>query len=175
MTHQKIVFTGTSGAGKTTAIATLSDLPPVVTDARGTDMALDRAGTAAGLDFGTVDLGEGQQVQLFGTPGPLRFESLWRVIARDALGLVILIDNSRPEPLADLADCLEVYRDLLPDMNCVIGVGHSQRCPRPAIDDYCDLLARQGLLVPVFPVDVRRRDDVLALVDAVIAQAETRV
>jgi len=175
MTHQKIVFTGASGAGKTTAIAALSDLPPIVTDVRDIDIVLDPRIPAAALDFGSVDLGDGELVRLLGTPGSLRFECMWRVIAKDALGLVILIDNSRPEPFADLADCLDAYRDLLPAMNCVIGVSRSEQCPRPSIDDYGDLLAEHGLLVPVFPVDVRRRDDVLELVDAVIAQAETGV
>ena len=41
MTQHKIVFTGTPGAGKTTAIAMLSDIPPVVTEVRNTDASLE--------------------------------------------------------------------------------------------------------------------------------------
>src|SRR5207244_2145977 len=72
LNHLKIVFTGTPGAGKTTAIGALSDTPPVVTDVRNTDASLGKENTTVGLDFGQVDLGDGQFVRLFGTPGQLR-------------------------------------------------------------------------------------------------------
>ena len=41
----KIVFTGTPGAGKTTAIAAISDTPPVVTDVPNRDPSLAKART----------------------------------------------------------------------------------------------------------------------------------
>jgi len=37
----KIVFTGPMGAGKTTAIAAISDVPPVSTDVANNDLAAD--------------------------------------------------------------------------------------------------------------------------------------
>jgi uncharacterized protein len=171
----KIVFTGPPGAGKTTAITSLSDAPPVATDVRNTDASLSKINTTVGLDFGLIDLGNGQSVRLFGTPGQPRFKFMWRVIATDALGLVILIDNSLPDPLAELAIYLDAYKDLLPVTNCVIGVGRLPQCPSPSIEEYCDLLAARGMVVPVLAVDVRNRDDVLMLVEIVLAQAETRL
>jgi signal recognition particle receptor subunit beta len=174
MTQHKIVFTGTPGAGKTTAIAALSDIPPVVTDVPNTDASLAKEHTTVGLDFGQVDLGDGQCVRLFGTPGQLRFEFMWRIIATDALGLVILIDNSRPDPSDDFEIYLDAYKDLLPTMSCVVGIGRTDECPLPTIDHYADLLAARQLVIPVFAVDVRRREDVLMLVDAVLIQAEMR-
>lgn len=74
MRDVKIVFTGTPGAGKTTAIAALSDRPPVVTDVRNTDPRLGKERTTVGLDFGQFGIPGGQTVRLFGTPGQLRFE-----------------------------------------------------------------------------------------------------
>lgn len=174
MKDPKIVFTGTPGAGKTTAIAALSDTPPVTTDVRNTDPTLAKSHTTVGLDFGQVDLGNGQVVRLFGTPGQLRFEFMWQILAADALALVILIDNSRPDPLRDLADYLEAYGALLPSMNAVIGVGRTLECPLPTLDEFSDAVAERGLVVPVLSVDVRERDDVLMLLDIVLAQAEVR-
>jgi signal recognition particle receptor subunit beta len=174
MKQHKIVFTGTPGAGKTTAIAALSDTPPVTTDVRNTDAALGKEFTTVGMDFGLCNLGDGYSVRLFGTPGQQRFEFMWRIVATDALGLVILIDNSRPDPLADLNIYLEAYKDMLPTMNCAVGVGRVQECPVPTLDDFADALDARGLVLPVLPVDVRRRDDVLMLVDTVLAQAEAR-
>jgi uncharacterized protein len=174
MIQPKIVFTGPPGAGKTTAIAMLSDIPPVVTDVRNTDPTLTKELTTVGLDFGQVDLAGGRCVQLFGTPGQLRFEFMWQIIATDALGLVILLDNSRPDPLDDLSTCLDAYRHLLPTMNCAVGIGRTAEFPQPAIDRFSDLLAERGLALPVLPVDVRRREDVLLLVDTVLIQGEMR-
>lgn len=168
----KIVFTGTPGAGKTTAIAALSDIAPVVTDVANTDASLGKALTTVGLDYGHVDLGDGVRIRLFGTPGQQRFDFMWRIIAAQALGLVILIDNSRPDPLADLRVYLDHFSDLLQGMNCVIGVGRTLECPLPTLDEFADLLAERELAIPTLAVDVRERDDVLLLIDAVIAQAE---
>ncbi len=175
MSDYKIVFTGPPGAGKTTAIAALSDTPPVATDVHNTDSGLAKEHTTVGLDFGLIELGNGQSVRLFGTPGQPRFKFMWRVIATDTLGLVILNDNSLPDPLAALAVYLDAYKDLLPTTNCVIGVGRMLKCPSPSIEDYCDLLASRDLVMPVLDVDVRNRDDVLMLVEVVLAQAETRL
>jgi uncharacterized protein len=170
----KIVFTGTPGAGKTTAIAALSDEPPVQTDVRSTDARLGKEFTTVGLDYGQVDLGGGQVVRLFGTPGQARFEFMWRIVAKDAMGLVILVDNSRPNPLKDFAAYLDAYRELLPTMNCVAGIGRTLECPVPTVDEFSDLMAQRGLVFPVLSVDVRQREDVLMLIDVVLAQAESR-
>ncbi len=174
MNDLKIVFTGPPNAGKTTAIGAVSDRPPVKTDVRNTDATLGKELTTVGLDFGQVALGDGLSVRLFGTPGQERFEFMWRILANDALGLVILLDNSRPDPLRDFETYLEAYRDILPSMNCVAGIGRTDSHPNPPIDAFCDRMADRGFLFPVLPVDVRRRDDTLMLIDALISQAEAR-
>jgi signal recognition particle receptor subunit beta len=168
----KIVFTGTPGAGKTTAIAALSDIAPIVTDVANSDPHLAKAQTTVGLDYGHVDLGEGVRVRLFGTPGQQRFDFMWRILVEQALGLVILIDNSRPDPLADLRVYLDAFADLLPHMNCAIGVGRTLECPVPTLDDFADVLAERDLAIPTLAVDVRERNDVLLLIDAILSQAE---
>jgi len=170
----KIVFTGTPGAGKTTAIGAISDIEPVVTDVANSDVTLDKALTTVGLDYGHVDLDGGLRVRLFGTPGQQRFDFMWRILVRDALGLVILVDNSRPDPLADLALYLDLFADVLDQTNCAIGIGRSDTHPSPSLDDVADLLAARGLALPVLAADARRRDDVLMLIETVIAQAEAR-
>lgn len=170
----KIVFTGPPGAGKTTAIAAISDTPPVVTDVANHDAGLAKARTTVGMDFGTVLLDGGEQVRLFGTPGQERFDFLWPILVKDALGLAILIDNSRPDPLLDLRLFLKSLGATLPRMACVIGVGRLQTHARPGIEQFVDELAAAGHMFPVLPVDVRKRDDVLMLIDLMLAQAEAK-
>lgn len=170
----KIVFTGTPGAGKTTAITALSDVPPVTTDVVNTDAGLAKATTTVGLDYGHVNLGDGLRVRLYGTPGQQRFDFMWRILSKDALGLVVLIDNSRPDPLDDLRVYLDFFGDTLAQANCAVGVGRTLECPFPTLDDFAEVLAERELAFPVLGVDVRERDDVLLLVETVIAQAEAR-
>ncbi|MDH4450052.1 MAG: ATP/GTP-binding protein [Rhodoferax sp.] len=175
MNEYKILISGTTGAGKTTAIAVVSDAPPIVTDVTNTDPTLSKPLTTVGLDFGLVDLENGNRLRLFGTPGQDRFDFLWKILASNALGIIILIDNTRPDPLQDLQKYLTGFSEQLLHTPCVIGVGRSTECPQPDIDTYADYLFQQQHLIPVIPVDVRRRDDVLLLIDALLTQIEAEI
>ena len=171
----KIVFVGPPGAGKTTAIAAISDVAPVCTDVRNTDPALAKAQTTVGLDYGEVHLGEGERVRLFGTPGQDRFDFMWRILAQQALGLVVLIDNSRPDPVGDLRRYLDAFAPTLDGGTaCVIGVGRLESHAQPGLADFNEALAEQGRVLPLLAVDVRQREDVLMLLDVVLAQVEAR-
>jgi signal recognition particle receptor subunit beta len=138
------------------------------------DPTLGKENTTVGLDYGEVIVSDSERVRLFGTPGQERFEFMWRILATNALGLIILLDNSRPDPLAELRTYLKAYEGILGDVACVVGVGRTETHEVPSPDDLADELARQGLMFPVLAVDVRRRDDVLMLVDTVLAQVEAR-
>lgn len=173
MREYKIVFSGTAGAGKTTAIGAISETDVVSTDVANNDASLQKATTTVGLDFGQITLDDGSRVRLFGTPGQTRFDFMWRILAKDALGLILLIDNSRPDPLADLEVYLDGFAAELAGMACVVGVGRHETHPEPGIDDFARRLEARGLLLPVLPVDVRQRDDVLMLIDTLLVQVES--
>jgi len=175
MNDFKIVFTGPPGVGKSTAIAALSDTPPVRTEVRNADASLGPTHTTVALDFGQVDLGRGQSARLFGTPGQARFEFMWRIVAADAAGVVILIDNSRVDPLGEFVAYLEAYRDLLPQMTFVAGIVRTEVCRQPSADDYVQQLTSRGLAFPVLEVDVRRRDDVQVMVDMLLTKVRSRL
>jgi signal recognition particle receptor subunit beta len=170
----KIVFTGTPGAGKTTAIGAISDTPPVVTDVPNRDPSLAKARTTVGMDYGEVVIADLVRVRLFGTPGQTRFDFLWPILAHKAMALVILVDNSRLDPLADLCIYLDAFAEQLEYTACVIGVGRTDTHPEPGLEVFADELARRGRVFPVLPVDVRERDEVLMLLDCVLAQVEAR-
>jgi len=172
MTEYKILFTGPMGAGKTTAIGAVSETPPVITDVANTDPGHGKPRTTVGLDFGQLTLATGDRVRLFGTPGQVRFDFLWQILVRNALGLIVLCDNSRPDPLADLRVYLEGFAAELKELPCVIGVGRLPGHPAPGLEDYADELARHDLVLPVLDVDVRRRADVTLLIDTLLAQIE---
>jgi len=172
MAEYKILFTGTMGAGKTTAIGAVSETPPVVTDVVSTDPSHGKSHTTVGLDFGQLTLPSGDRVRLFGTPGQARFDFLWKILVKNALGLIILVDNSRPAPLTDLKVYLDGFTDELGQLPCVVGVGRLPGHPKPGLDDYLDEMARRNLVLPVLEVDVRQRADVVLLIDTLLAQLE---
>lgn len=161
------------GAGKTTAIHAISDTAPIVTDVTNTDTSHTKERTTVGFDFGQIQLDNGDRLRLFGTPGQMRFDFLWEILAKNALGIIILTDNSRPDPLGDLTQYLEGFAKALETTPCVIGVGRLPQHPKPDLDDYSELLFQRQCVFPIVPVDVREKADVLQLIDLLLAQVDT--
>ncbi|RYF40914.1 MAG: GTP-binding protein [Comamonadaceae bacterium] len=174
MNEYKILLTGTTGAGKTTAIAAISETAPVRTEVKNNDAAFAKATTTVGLDYGELTLDNGDKLRLYGTPGQPRFAFMWRILAQGALGLVVLIDNARDDPLADLAVYLDGFRELIGEAACVVGVGRMETHPLPDLAAYSDALHAAGVLCPLLPVDVRDPRDVLMLMDLLLTQFESK-
>ncbi len=168
----KLVFTGPMGVGKTTAIAAISDTAPISTEVANADTSVAKATTTVGLDFGQLMLDNGDRLRLYGTPGQSRFDFMWKILVRDALGLAILLDNSRPDPMADLTLYLDSFAGALEKMPCALGISRLPSHPSPTLDDYAQALAARGLVLPVLAVDPRRKDDVVALIETLLMQIE---
>ncbi len=169
----KLIFTGSMGAGKTTAIAAISEIAPVSTDVQNSDLATsNKATTTTALDYGEVTLEGGDKLRLYGTPGQARFDFMWKILGVGALGVVILVDNSRPDPIADLREYLHAFTEMARESRAVIGIGRTDSHDHPAIDDYHAAIESFGLTIPVLSVDVRRREDVLLLLDILFHQIE---
>ena len=87
--EHKLIFAGPIGAGKTTAIAAISDIEPITTDEVASDMASGRKGhghTTVAMDYGLIDLGDDSRVHLFGTPGQERFALIWDILTQGGPG-----------------------------------------------------------------------------------------
>ena len=175
MKEYKLVFTGTTGAGKTTAIAAISESPPVKTDVVNTDETINKESTTVGLDFGQINLANGDRLRLFGTPGQTRFDFMWKILVKDAFGIIILIDNSRPDPIADLNLYINGFEQELLTIPCVIGVGRTETHNHPSLDDFSIALENRNLILPVIPVDVRNAEDVNSLIGILMAQTEAEL
>ena len=161
MRENKIIFTGPVGVGKTTAIAAISDDPPIQTDASASDMTLDRKrNTTVAMDYGVIYLDEDTKVHLYGTPGQERFNFMWEILSQGSMGLVLLLDNARTNPLKDL--------ELLKTAPVVIGITKMDIRSQPGIDVYHKYLAKHNLNVPVFEIDARKENDVKQLVSAML-------
>ncbi|TDC03400.1 ATP-binding protein, partial [Streptomyces sp. 8K308] len=112
----KVVIVGGFGVGKTTMVASVSEIRPLTTEETMTLSGVgvdDLAGieakteTTVAMDFGRVTLDERLVLYLFGTPGQQRFWFLWNGVLEGALGAVVLVDTRRLEDCFTAMDRLE--------------------------------------------------------------------
>jgi uncharacterized protein len=169
----KIIITGVMGSGKTTAIASVSEVPTVTTEAHNSDLAQhSKLSTTVALDYGEVQLEGGDRLRLYGTPGQGRFNFMWQILAKGALGVVILVDMTRPDPLADLRQYAGDFADLIRQSSGVVGMSRASENDRISAKELAEATAPLGLALPIFTVDVRQRADVLMLLEALFSQIE---
>ena len=162
----KIVFTGPMGAGKTTAIAALSDVAPVRTEVENTDrMTHGKELTTVGLDMGRITLAGGGVVQLYGTPGQARFRFMWDILGRGAAGVVILLDATEAGVLVQFDQFVDAFAPHVAQGAIVVGVGRTGEPGALPSDAFAERLEARGFAFPVLSVDVRRRNDVLLLIE----------
>lgn len=170
----KLVFTGSVGAGKTTAIATISEIPPVTTEARPSEAAVlqMKTSTTIAMDYGELTLLDGQKLHLYGTPGQRRFDFMCQILTKGALGLIILINNSLDDPLAELDYYLDINTTFLHGKKAVIGITHYDIKQSPNLKEINDYLRQRGTSWPVIRADSRDRDSVVTLIDTLLATLE---
>ena len=167
--NKKIIFTGPVGAGKTTAIQSMSDIPIVSTNEEASDMTKDRKPqTTVAMDYGRINIGTKEKIHLYGTPGQERFSFMWDILTKGALGLILLLDNSRENPQQDLKFYTNAFKNFINEGNLIIGVTRMDEVNNPNIDDYRKWLHDLSISAPVFTVDARERQDVSSLVQALL-------
>lgn len=103
----KIVIAGGFGAGKTTAVGSVSEITPLSTEEYLTEASAgvdslagieSKSTTTVAFDFGRLSLPDAPvplELFLFGTPGQDRFVDLWYDLSQGAVGAVVLVDTRR--------------------------------------------------------------------------------
>ena len=112
----KIVIAGGFGVGKTTTVASISEISPLTTEA---DMTSASAGiddiskvpgkrtTTVAMDFGCITIDESLKLYLFGTPGQDRFGFMWDDLAVGAIGALVIVDSRRLDDCYPAVDYFE--------------------------------------------------------------------
>ena len=169
MANLKIVFSGPVGAGKTTAITTLSDEAPVSTNEAASDMTTKRkSNTTVAMDYGVMALDGHERIHLYGTPGQERFDFMWDILTQGGLGLILLLDNSRPDPLKDMCFFINTFKEYIANTAIAIGITQTDINPLPKLDIYNNKLREMNQTAAVFKVDAREHHDVSMLVQSLL-------
>ncbi|MFI6099974.1 GTP-binding protein [Lentzea sp. NPDC051213] len=177
-TAVKIVIAGGFGTGKTTMVASVSEIPPLRTEELLTEAGVhvdDLAGvegkdtTTVALDFGRITINASVVLYLFGTPGQNRFWFMWDELATGAIGAVVLVDTRRLDSSFPSIDFFE-HRGIpfVVAVNCFDG---AQLYTVDEVRHALDL----DLSIPVVLCDARDRESSKAVLVGLIQHSMNRL
>jgi signal recognition particle receptor subunit beta len=178
-TPVKLVIAGGFGVGKTTTVASISEIRPLTTEAAITQVAAGvddlshtpgKTTTTVAMDFGRVTIDPTLKLYLFGTPGQDRFGFMWDDLVEGALGSLVIVDTRRLDDCYAAVDYFE-HRNVpfAVAVNAFDGeVEHDLEEVRWALD-----IAEH---VPLIVFDARKtgsvRDALLAVLEVAVSRAE---
>ena len=157
----KIVIAGGFGVGKTTLVASVSEIQPLRTEALVTnesegvdDLAAvpSKATTTVAMDFGRITLADDLVLYLFGTPGQRRFWFMWDDLCLGAIGAIVLVDTARLDEAFSPLDYFESK-----GLPFIVAVNQFDNAQRYELDEVRAALAIPAE-VPMMSIDARERE-----------------
>lgn len=177
MSAPRVVLLGDMGMGKTTAIRTLCGAMAVDCEVENLDRtAYDKATTTVGADFGVVELDNGHQLHIYGSPGQERFSFMRDWLLSVAIGVVILVDVNDPAAAEKTLHYIEMAKTnaASPQVPMVITIVRAAK--DEAIYNFInELQPKLSNPLPIIPVDVRNKDEMLNILDLMFSMIETEM
>lgn len=175
MREYKVVVLGTMGCGKSTLVRAIAGRDVIDTDVANSDReGADKATTTVAMDYGDIDLPNGDRLRLYGTPGQRRFDFLWPILLQGASGVLLLVDATRVGDGDELDSYLQALEQHAAQVPAVIGVSHLDLAPGLDLDACAMRATCAGRWLPVVPVDTRDREQGWSLMDVLMSEIETR-
>ena len=152
----KLVITGPVNAGKTTMVQNLSDSQVAATDVAATDQVSQlKAMTTVGLDFGILKIDENLELHLFGTPGQSRFNFMWNILSKGAIGAIFLVDSTSDESMQEMKKMFEYFSENV-DLPVLVGATKQDLEGARDVDEIAKILELGDVMV--VPVDAREKE-----------------
>ncbi len=178
----KVVIAGGFGVGKTSIVGSLSEVPPLRTEAKMTSASIGiddtskidrKTTTTVAMDFGRITIDRSLIMYLFGTPGQDRFGFMWDDLVNGAIGAMVLVDLRRIDDCFDAVDYFE---------NRSIPFVVAMNVFDPAVQ-YPEAVVRDALSisdhVPIVSIDARNRESakagLLTLLNVLVSRKQTGV
>lgn len=115
MKSVKMVVTGPFNSGKTSFIASVSEIDVVSTERKiSSEIERVKETTTVAMDFGRITVDDDLVLYLFGTPGQKRFDFMWEILSEGMLGFIVMVDSSRSETFREAKSILHTFRAYAP-------------------------------------------------------------
>lgn len=109
----KMIISGAVNAGKSEFIRSISEIEVVSTERKATDETrLLKKETTVAMDFGRITIANDLVLHLFGTPGQRRFDFMWEILSEGALGLIVVVDSTRPETFRETTHIVQFFSEI---------------------------------------------------------------
>ena len=115
MKSVKMVVTGPFNSGKTSFIASVSEIDVVSTERKiSSEIERVKETTTVAMDFGRITVDDDLVLYLFGTPGQKRFDFMWEILSEGMLGFIVMVDSARSETFREAKSILHTFRAYAP-------------------------------------------------------------
>ena len=174
--NHKIIFSGPVGAGKTTAITSISDIPTVRTEEAASDETKDiKDTTTVALDYGAIILQDSTRIHLYGTPGQKRFDFMWEILTNGGIGLLLLIDGSDSNAINNLKFFLSSFKNFINKTSVVVGITKQDVNKKYNLEEYQEVLNKGLPVVPIYEIDARSKKDVSLMVETLLYTLDPKI
>lgn len=165
--HNKLLFVGPTGAGKTTAIRSISGGSPVLTEeVVFAGQAGHKSATLVKMEYHYLKI-ERDILHLYGLCGQNGLAGIQQIPVSGALGLVLLLDASNGGIYRDAQAWLGGVRGRYPDLPIAVGVTKTDRSQGFSLSRLRDVMGA----VPALSVDARDSETLRQLLRLLMMQS----
>ena len=169
MSLPRIALCGPMGIGKTTAVRSLCGELMSNSDVRNLDRAShSKDFTTVGTEFGEIDLGDNERVQICGCPGQERFSFVRQWVLSVSMGVFIMADMNSPAGVAETVHILEEVSQL--NTSPVTLILSARDATATQIETFAQSVAAAGSgVVPILEADPRTREQLLEVMSVLVS------